>query len=406
MTRKSDRTLSESFGGGEALRRLKQAIKQIIKPSEDKIGQMLDQITSIQACKDAALTGDEDIRFLAICRLGEWGVDGLESLDIALNDDDPLVRSAAAGMLAHTRLKDAISILEKHIGDNSDTVKETVKYALDWLAKHGKERPPSAYVPKCRDTPSDLLIESDTIPLRTTDTVLVINNYTTSEDMLEYGITIENEDDKPIHEVCVKILAFPGECMKAEDELTQSIETIGPGEAGSLIFGFSIHGECVEGEIITSVTLIDDLGEDLSAKAGNVFVRAMFEQFAPHKITPDDFIRIKADMKEWNRDHTVDAEASEIYKSLKELLKKKNLHIFQDETVNRENTFMGLIAGSAKGRYSGNILAIMITTVGEKGEGISKLRIDTFSENAEILHSAASDIFETILRDLGVIELD
>ena len=406
MSRKSDRTLSEAFGGGEALHRLKQAIKQILKPSEDKIGQMLEQITSIQACKDAALTGDEDIRFLAICRLGEWGEDGLESLDIALNDDDPLVRSAAAGMLAHTQLKDAIPILEKHIGDNSAIVKETTAYALDWLAKHGREKQPSAYVPNTGNNPTELLLESDAIPLRTTDTVLVINEYTTSADMLEYGITIENEGDNPIHEVAVKILAYPGECMQAEDELTQTIETIGPEESGSLIFGFSIYGECIEGEIITSVTLIDDTGEDLSAKAGNVFVRAMFEQFAPHKITPDDFIRMKSDMKQWNREHTVDAEASKIYDALKKLLKKKNLHIFQNETVERQNAFMGVLAGSAKGRFSGNILVVMITVVGNKGDKISKLRIDTFSQNAEILHSAASDIFETILKDLGVIELD
>jgi len=367
---------------------------------------MLEQITSIQACRDAALTGDEDIRFLAICRLGEWGEDGLESLDIALNDDDPLVRSAAAGMLAHTKLKDAIPILDKHIADNSVIVKETVAYALEWLSKNGRDRPPSGYIPNTGNNPADLLLESDTIPLRTTDTVLVINDYTTSADMLKYGITIENEGEEPIHEVAVKILSYPDECMKAEDEITQTIETIEPRESGSLIFGFSIYGECVEGEIITSVTLIDYTGEDLSAKAGNVFVRALFEQFSSHKITPEDFIRIKSDMKQWNREHTVAAEASKIYDSLKKILKKKNLYIFQDETVERQNAFMGVLTGSAKGRFSGDTLAVMITVVGNKGDKISKLRIDTFSENAEILHSAASDIFETILKDLGVIELD
>ncbi len=406
MSRKSDRTLSEAFGGGETLRRLKQAIKQVLKPNEDRIGQMLEEITSIQACKDAALTGDDDIRFLAICRLGEWGADGIESLDIALDDDNPLVRSAAAGMLAHTRLCNATQILEKHIGDNSDIVKDTVMFALDWLEKYGEENAQSTYIPKPRGNPVDLLLESDLIPLRTTDTVLVINNYTTSKDILEYGITIENEGKKPIHEVSVKILSFPSECMKAEDNLVQTIETIEPGDSGALIFGFSIYGECVEGEIITSVTLIDNSGEDLSAKAGNVFVRAIFDQFAPNKISTDDFIRMKSDQKQWNREHTIDAEASKIYDSIKKLLKKKNLHIFQDETIERENTFMGILAGCAKGRFSGNNLVITITIVGNKGEGISKLRIDTFSENAEILQSAASDVFETILSDLGAIELD
>lgn len=406
MSKKSDRTLSEALGGGEAFRRLKKAVKQVLRPSDDKIERILEQITSIQACKDAALTGDEDLRLLAICRLGEWGDDGLEYLDIALSDDDPQVRTAAAGMLAHTQLLDAIPILEKHTSDNSDTVRETVQYALEWLTKKGRKSPESLYSPKAKDNSTDILIESDLIPLRTTDTVLVINDYTTSPDALEYGITIENEGNRPIYEVSVKILAFPSECMKAEDPLSQTIEVIEPGERNSLIFGFSIHGECVEGEIITSVTLVDETGEDLSAKAGNVFIRSMFEQFTPYKITADEFIRTKSDMKQWNREHVVDAEASKIYKSIIDILKKKNLHIFQDEAVNRDNAFMGVLAGCAKGKFSGKIIVVTLTVVGTKGEGISKLRIDTFSENGELLHSAASDIFETILRDLGVIELD
>lgn len=406
LPRKSDRTLSKALGGGQTLHRLKKAVKQVLKPSEDRIQQMLERITSIQACKDASLTGDKDLRLLAICRLGEWENEGFESLEIAMNDDDSLVRTAAAGMFANTGLPDAIQILERHLGDNSETVRDTVSYALDWLTKYGKQAQRNDYMPKVKDSPSDLLIESDLIPFRTTDTVLVINDYTTYPDMLEYGITISNEGKKPIYEVCVKILAYPRDCMKAEDALSQTIESIEPEESGSLIFGFSIHGECVEGEIITSVTLVDDTGEDLSAKAGNVFVRSIFEQFLPHEITADEFIRTKSDMKQWNREHTIDAEARKIYKALIEIFQNKNLRIFQNETIERDNAFMGVLAGCASGRFTEKILVVTLTVVGAKKEGISKLRIDTFSENGEILHSAASDVFETILRDLGVIELD
>ena len=67
---------------------------------------------------------------------------------------------------------------------------------------------------------------------------------------------------------------------------------------------------------------------------------------------------------------------------------------------------MGVLAGSAEGKFSGQLFVITLAVVGTKGEGISKLRIDAFSENPEILQPAASDIFETILSDLGVIELD
>ncbi|MFW9844382.1 MAG: hypothetical protein ACFFEV_07390, partial [Candidatus Thorarchaeota archaeon] len=281
MSKKSDRNLSRAMGGGDSLRRIKKAVKQIVNPSDDKITKMLEQITSIQATKDAALTGDEDTRLLAVCKLGEWGKDGFEYLDIALNDDSPQVRTVAAGMLAFTRRLDAIPILEKYIGDNTLSVKETVDFALGWLQKYGEEAPESSYVPTSREDPTDILLESESTPLRTTDSVLVINEYFPSPESIEYGITVKNEGTTPIHEVSVSILSYPSECLKPADSLTQSIDEIAPDDTGSLIFGFKIEGEFVEGEIITSVRLVDSNGEDLAAKSGNVFVRSIYNQFTP-----------------------------------------------------------------------------------------------------------------------------
>ena len=406
MSRKTDRNLSRALGGGESLNRLKKAVKQVLKHSEDKITMMLEQITSIQATKDAALTGDEDIRLLAVCRLGEWGKDAFEALDIALNDESPRVRTVAAGMLAYTRRLDAIPILEKYIGDNTEYVRETVAFALEWLQKYGEEAPDSPYIPKSRGNPTEILLETDAIPLRTTDDVLVINDYTVTPDTLEYGITIKNECKKPIHEISVSILAYPNECLEPVDELTQLIEDIDPDDSGSLIFGFKIQGECIEGEIITSVRLVDDNGEDLAAKAGNVFIRSIYNQFVPYEIEADEFIHMKSDMTQWNREHAVAAEAKEVFKKLQGILKKKNLYIFQNEKMKRENAFMGVIAGIARSAFTENILAVTLTVVGTVGESILKIRIDVFSNNNEILHSAASDIYETILRVLNIVDLN
>ncbi|TFG96558.1 HEAT repeat domain-containing protein, partial [Candidatus Thorarchaeota archaeon] len=406
MSRKTDRNLSRSLGGGDSLRRLRKAVQQVLKPSDDKITEMLEQITSIQATKDAALTGDVDTRLLAVCRLGEWGKDAFESLDIALNDESPHVRIVAAGMLAYTRRLDAIPILEIYSSDNNESVRETVAYALGWLHKYGEDAPYSPYIPVPRENPREILLDTDAIPLRTTDDVLVINDYATSPESLEYGITIKNEGKTPIYEVSVSILSYPNECLRPMDSLTQLIGEIKPNESGSLIFGFSINGECIEGEIITSVRLVDENGEDLAAKAGNVFIRSIYSQFSPLPMGADDFVRIKSAMELWNREHTVSAEASEIYRALHSILEKKNFHIFQDEEMERENTFMGVIAGIARSNFSENRLAVTLTVVGTKGDDISKLRLDIFSNNSEIVHSAASDLFETILKDLDIVDLN
>jgi len=367
---------------------------------------MLEQITSIQATKDAALTGDEDTRLLAVCRLGEWGEDAFESLDIALNDESSHVRTVAAGMLAYTRRLDAVPILEKYTGDNTESVRETVAFALDWLQIYGEDAPESPYIPSSKEDPAAILLETDSLPLRTTDDVLVINDYAASPESLEYGITIKNESTTSIYLVSVSILAYPNESLSPVDSLTQSIDEIEPDDSGSLIFGFKIEGEYIEGEIITSVRLVDINGEDLAAKAGNVFIRSIYNQFAPLEIGADDFISLKSNMKQWNREHTVSAEACEIYNALPKILEAKNLYVFQNEDLERDKVFMGVTAGIAKSKYSENNLAVMLTAVGTKGDDISKLRIDIFSDNNEIAQSAASDVYETILTDLDIVDLN
>ena len=397
--------MSRSLGGGDSLRRLRKAVKQVLNPSDDKITEMLETITSIQATKDAALTGDVDTRLLAVCRLGEWGKDAFESLDIALNDESAHVRTVAAGMLAYTQRLDAIPILEKYTGDNTESVREAVAFAIEWLQKYGQDAPDGPCRPASRENPAEILLDTDVIPLQTTNDVLVINDYTTTPESLEYGITIKNEGETAIHEVNVSILAYPNECLSPMDLLVQTIDEILSGDTGSLIFGFKIEGEYIEGEIITQVCLVEN-GEDVAAKAGNVFIRSIYNQFSPLKMGADDFIHMKSDMKQWNREHTVSAGASEIYRALHNILKSKNLYIFQNEEMERESTFMGVVAGIARSNFSENHLAVTLTAVGTKGDTISKLRIDMYSHNDEILHSAASELFETILKDLDIVDLN
>jgi hypothetical protein len=404
LSRKPDRVVSEALGGGESVSRLKKAMKRVFKKSEDKIEIMLEQITSIQACKDAALTGEDDLRIMAVCRLGEFGVDAFESLDIALNDENPVIRTLAAGMLAYTKRSDAIQILRQHTVENNPTVKEMVDFSLQWLAKYGRDVPKGKIAPKSRENPAELMLETDVVPLRTTDDVLVINDCTTTSESLEYGITIRNEGKTPISDIVVKILAYPLESLQPIDPLSQSIDSIERGESGSLIFGFRIRNECIEGEIITSVHLVDSMGEELSAKSGNVLVRSLFEQFGPLEIDSDEFIHMKPKMKQWNREHAMLTEARDLFESFLILLEGKNFFLFQNDAMEREGVFMGVVAGITEGRFTGTRLAATITVVGTIGDNLSKVRIDVFAENPELLQTAASDLFETIQTDLGVLD--
>ncbi len=406
MSRKDDRTLSSALGGGESVGRLKKAMRSVMKKSNDVVGKMLDQLTSIQACKDAALTGDDDIRLLAICRLGEYGADAFEALDIALNDDNPSVRSIAAGMLASSEDKEAIEILKPYLSDNNETVRDAVKFSLNWLEERATEKNHGTPIPEKWENPAQILLDTDAIPLKTSDTVVVVSTYNATPESLEFGITVENQSEELIHEVSIKVLLYPNEGLKPVEPLAQMIETIEPGGSESIIFGFDVINECVEGEFVSSVQFIDSKGEDIAAISGNIFVRSVFEQFEPLEITPEEILSLKSELKKWNREHSLAVEAKELFDILKDLFLNWNLYTIQSECTEKENMFMGVVSGMAKGRITDMKLAVTLTVVGKIDDDLLKLRIDVLCEDPEILHTVASVLFEKIQEELGVIEID
>lgn len=406
MTEKDERRFASALGGGESVSRLKKAMKGVMRKPNDVVGKMLSNLTSIQACKDAALTGEDDIRLLAVCRLGEFGAAAFEALDISLNDESHLVRTVAAGMLAYTEDKEAIDILKPYLVDNNETVRNVVTFSIGWLDEHATEKDHGTRIPDKWENPAEILLDTDAIPLRTSEDVEVVSTYTAAPDSLEFGMTVENKSLEPIHEVSIKVLLYPNESLEPLDLLSQNIETIEPGGSEALIFGFKVTHEVVEGEVVTSVQFIDTNGEDVAAISGNIFVRSLFEQMVPLEITSEEFLSLKSELTEWNREHSLAVGAPELFDTLKGLFQDWNLHTFHSESTERENVFMGIVSGTAKGRIHDNKLAVTLTVVGRINDNLSKLRIDVLSEDSEVLHTVASVLFETIQRKLGVIEID
>ncbi len=377
-----------------------------MKKPNDVVAKMLSNLTSIQACKDAALTGDDDLRLLAVCRLGEFGEAAFEALDISLSDESAIIRTVAAGMLAFSEDEAAIAILKPYLVDNNETVREAIIYSLGWLDEYATEKEHGTRIPDKRENPAEILLETDAVPLKTSEDVEVISTYTTLPESLEFGMTVENKTLEPIHEVSIKILMYPSESLEPLDSLDQLVETIPPGGIEALIFGFKVKSELVEGEFVTSVQFIDSNGEDVAAISGNIFVRSLFEQYLPLEITPEELLSMKSEMKDWNREHSLAVEAKELFETLKELFPIWNLYTVQSESTERDGMFMGILSGAAHGRIREDNLIVTLTLVGRIEDNLSKLRIDVLSEDPEVLHTVASVLFEAVQRKLGVIEID
>ena len=399
MAEKDERTLAQALGGGEALRALKKAMKRIFKPEEDLLQKTLSQITSIQACKDAALTGEEDVRLLAVCRLGDFGSEARETLELSLNDGSPVVRVAAAGVIANLGNKNTVTALENHLADNDENVREALEFSIGWLEAHGENVP---YAENVRPTIDEAeILEVESTPTRTSDDVIVSSGVSISDNVLEFRVTVTNESEELATDVTITLLSYPADSLQLLGEKTQTIESLKPGARGTRMFSFEIGSEAIEGEIITSVTFYDSSFDKVTAKAGNCFVRSLYSQLRPLEISLDEFSDMRKGRAYWNREHVVEATPKSLFKLTEDILKRKNLHPLRVESEKKEDMFMGVVVGAGMGRYTSAKVAVTLTSVGHAKGDLSKLRIDVISDSSELLQIAASELFESLQIAIG-----
>ncbi|MFW9845402.1 MAG: hypothetical protein ACFFD6_01535, partial [Candidatus Thorarchaeota archaeon] len=207
---------------------------------------------------------------------------------------------------------------------------------------------------------------------------------------------VENIGQDTISDVTVSILSFPPDSLIPPLARTQTISSIKPGKKEAVDFGFMVKSEGIEGEIISSVTFRDGNGDKIAAKSGNCFIRSIYSQIEPLEMTAEEFQQMKKGKNTWNREHVVEVEANELYKMVKKLTARNNLYVLKSESTKKKGMYLGVIVGVGKGRFNNVRVVITITLVGTVGEGISKVRIDTFSDDPELIQIAASEFFEKL----------
>lgn len=395
MAEKEETTSTRSFGGGEALRGLKKAMSRILGHREDTIRIALERMTSIQACKDAALTGEEDVRLLAVCRLGDFGLEATDALEMALDDDSGSVRVAAVGVLASVGTKNAIPTLKGYLGDNDERVREALNYSVGWLQAHGEEGPET--MPERAPVVDDaVILRMEPTPLRTNDDVTVMSGVSISDSELEFRVTVNNVSEDLAADLTITVLTYPADSLRLVEDNTQTVEALKPGGREVRTFRFEITSEAIEGEIITSVTFFDRNYDKVAAKAGNCFVRSLYNQIQPLEMSLDEFSEMKRGKAYWNREHVVEANPKSLFKLVKETLTRKNLHLLRAESSKQDEMSMGVAVGTGLGKFSASRISVTVTIVGHAKGDLSKLRIDVLSEDSELLQVAASELFESL----------
>ena len=388
---------NRSKSGADALRKLKRVVKKIMGPGQDELALAVSQLESIQACRDQSLTGDDDQKILAVCRLAEYGSEAFESIELVLHDDSDKVRTTAVGMLGYMGDLRGIQALQPMTNDSSGDVQWMTQYSIQklWDAPAEPEPEVRTIVREVKTAEIRFVLD-EPMPLYYTDDVMVEHNYSISANNFNFIIGVHNKSNEPLQDVTVAILAFPSGSLKAPKNRIVKIKEIPVADRMALEFNMPIFKESIEGEIVTAVRFTDSKGDRIAAKAGHCFVRSFFKHLEPETTTSEEFLKAKRRMKYWNREHVLEAEPQKLLNLLENIMESKNLYVFRSETAEREGMLMGLAAGMGRGLFGGALIAITLTLVGRKDDNLSKLRIDIYAEDVEFLHTAASQLFYSI----------
>ncbi|MGD9381912.1 MAG: hypothetical protein PVI03_05650, partial [Candidatus Thorarchaeota archaeon] len=293
-------------------------------------------------------------------------------------------------------------ILEAHASDDDEIVRDAISFALDWLQTRGQDVIDEPLMPE------ELLMGGEQIPestpIRTSDDVIVTNGYQVSDTKLRFRSTIANKTSETISEVTITILSYPPDSLLQPFGIAQIISSIKSGKSESVEFEFYVNSEAIEGEIVSSVIFVNSNGERIAAKSGNCFIRSIYSQIESFEMNADEFQAMKKGKTTWNREHVVEVEAKTLFKIVKKLSKRHNLHSLRTESSVKDGMLMGVVAGTGKGKFNDARLTVTITLVGKVGEGISKVRIDTISDDSELIQIAASEYFERLQIEIQDIE--
>jgi hypothetical protein len=210
-------------------------------------------------------------------------------------------------------------------------------------------------------------------------------------------VTVANDSIDPIQDVTLTLLAFPPDSLEITTNRINVIDEIASQESDdSTVYIFRKTGENIEGEVITSLIFTDLLGERVSAKSGNCLIRSFFDQIESLDIDAAEFRQDKKQMDQWSREHAVAMDPQLLTGLLYDLAEKNHLNIFSEDSSQKEGMFLGTVAAAGKGAIKGSRIAVIFTVIGRLDDDLARIRVDVYSDDPEILHSAASQIYDDI----------
>ena len=249
--------------------------------------------------------------------------------------------------------------------------------------------------PEVREVPAAESIEPAELsaeePART-ETVSVLRGCQVVGGGFEYKVKVKNNTDFVINNVTVLVVAYPQDCMELTESKLKTVSRIEPNGFRSLQFVFTPTKDCVEGQIIASVSYIDHKNQLLTDQAEPYVIRSVCDLMKPLEVTVQQFEEILTDMKSASEAHTLSWNAPVLFEKTKALLPSRNFHVIEAKGASIGGQFSGTIRGFAKGKYTGKRVAVQLLISGPDDGKEAKVMMEALGDDLAMLPTTIDEV--------------
>ncbi|MCK4567920.1 MAG: hypothetical protein KAU48_11505, partial [Candidatus Thorarchaeota archaeon] len=212
----------------------------------------------------------------------------------------------------------------------------------------------------------------------------------------DYKVKVKNDTAYVINNVTVTIVAYPQDCMNLDGETMKQLSRIEPGGFRSPQFKFTPSKDCVEGQVLATVSYVDHQNKIQTVEVEPFTIKSVCDLLVPLESSMDDFEIILTNMQCTSEEHQLDWNPKILFEKAKTLLPSKNFYIVDKKTDTMAGEYIGTIRGFAEGKYTSKKVAVRIRISGPVDGNQSRVIIEGLGDDSAMLPTTIDELTKGI----------
>lgn len=212
----------------------------------------------------------------------------------------------------------------------------------------------------------------------------------------EFKVKVRNDTVYVINNVTVTIVAYPEDCMLLSGNTTKRLSRIEPEGFRSPQFTFTPTKDCVEGQVLATVSYVDHQNKVRTVEVEPYVIRSVCDLLKPLESSMDQFENILTNMDCTSEEHHLDWNAQVLFEKAKFLLPSKNFHVVERSSDVVAGEFIGTIRGFAEGKYTTKRVAVRLLISGLTESNSARVIVEVLGDDSAMLPTTVVEIAKGI----------